>query len=652
MSGLAKVIVLLANSTLGPADCTLSNEAANVAERLRKTDVSAYEIKLAAGDVLRCSANGHEPRDLVLTAGTFKLQMTAAREVRTTAQKPPSTAAVSVEWRERLDDGTSELLASRTYLTLPSSLPVSAGGRILRFRAPDSSPVTVSVNAEQLTVEVPTMKSGGELVIFPRKDAFSPRELHVTNATTKQKLRIRPGLTSIPELTAGQVTVVPVYSGGIAGREKKFSIISGASVEAGSFPTEKTGGVVIEVSPKLCLSPALLELRRGGQKAPVYSSEIQTIDNCRVELGGLTGAFEVVAQDGERTVATRTLNVTAGRMAQVLLYGDDVRLKLRATFEDGNPASDLTFRVTPSNRSNDTKESVEVRTDATGAASVSLPRPGKYAVGLKSDYSSFLLQHVDAKDGDTTVELLLPATRLRITLSASGEKIPLAQLSVRGPQTIDAPGKSETNLVGLPFGKYEVFASAPGVQSERVSVELTKESPTASVKLQLKQDSASLLVLGEGRPVRARATAGPRVLSHGNDLRFRLSGVQVGERIEILADGYMPACAARTNLTESITVSLQRRGVHQARIVAGEDGSGVPFLRDLQTNCSHRATDYGVSRTRENGSWILTIPDLQAGSYRLALNGRDVTFSVPGPETTLPSKPVKNQQEATLTSQN
>jgi hypothetical protein len=612
-------------------------------------------------DTVHCAAAGHEPVDIdPARAGIGQpllLDLLPARPI--TLDAGWAGADTWVEWRALGERGTALIARERLPVGDRIVLAAAAGApRLLRLHPRGSAPVSILVpeGQEPLTLAVPPLRPGGELLVRWPSHAYLPSALAVVGADAKEQ-GIPPGTAPgfrAASLAPGGYSVVPRYRGGVRGPRIRVLVRAGETTEVFPAAQPEPGAVGVAVVPEVCARgrlPLRLEVHRvsaDSAEADPGAVFLETIDQppCARSLEGLAGgAYQVQLErtgDTAETVAASRVDVVAGRKAEVTL-APSVRVVGRVAFPDDHPAADLLLRFTSGGRS------WAARTDLDGRYRAVLGGPGEYTLAVGAAGAAAAASLTRAFEvGEQRQDLRLGDTLLRVRVArADGarldEAVQLVLTSSTGRRLTagHVPTEEEAaELKGLEPGEYAITArTASGLTSQAAATaRLTPAAPQAEVAIVLERHQGRLAVVDEqGRAVReATVSAGGRPLAVGEAGVFPLGDVPLGEWLNVRAEGYAPVCRilqagdlpeARVTLvrpTEELILHAPPQLAWESALVRGLPGS----------NCPVEIHDVGVSLQLQDDGAALSLR-LPRGRFELVLGGNTSALVAPGSDVVL-----------------
>jgi len=644
------------------AACRLADaEGAAAPARLLEAEAGRWRWSRRPGDVLSCSSPGHEPVDVDsgrgarLAEAEVVVELLPARTVTLSAGWGGIDALV--EWRTLGGDGGSRLARERHRIDSGLRLPVAHRARVLRFRPEGSSPVSVFVpeGAAGLAVGLPPPRPGGEVFGVLPGLAFPPAALELRRGG--RTVTLEPdawGVFRAGGLLAGSWTLVPRYRGGVAGKARPVVVESGRTRDLVPLSLPELGAARVTAPPEACgpeQLPARLVLRSVGGRGPSPLLEATvSAARCDWELEGLEeGTVEaLLVRSGETpdVLASHRWDVLAGEKVAVELLPPAVLVRGRLTFGGERPAAGLllTFRHEERDWSTETGED--------GGYALTLGEAGDYTVAARTGTglpaATFALR---LPRGESRADFELADTAVTVRVGRRdgapvAEPVQLVLTSETGRRVATAldPGEEgEARLVGLDLGVYWAGATTPsGLASDTAArVELTAELPFAEIDLVLDRHDGRLSVVDElGLPVAAQVVAGERLLPSRGGGGYALATVPVGERLEVLAPGYVPVCrVVQPSDLPEMRVVLPRPTEQLILRVPTETAWGGSRLVGLPgSDCPVALTDLEFSEQpgSEGTTIVVRVP---RGRFQLALAGASYAVVAPGGETRVPAGP-------------
>jgi hypothetical protein len=550
------------------ASCALKDAAGAPADaRLSGPTAGRWTWKRLPGDVLSCTSPGFEPLDLDPGRGALPAEITLEMLPARTVTLEASWAGLetAVEWRALVKGAPGTVLIARQSVLVGDrlTLPVAMRPRVLRLRPRGASPISLYLpepeGSSPLTLRLPAPAPGGEVFGMLPAHAFTPAALEVTAGATT--------LTAEPDsrrvfrasgVRAGPATLVPRYRGGVRGKRRSLVIPPGQTVELLPLDLPEPGAVSLLAAPEVCAReflPALLSLRRvaeGGGLEPAVVEQAVREPPCQRELEGLEeGTYEAaLVRSGEKPeiLASSRGHVFRGERLALALAAPEVRVSGRITFGEDRPAAGLSVRFELE------EQTWTTQADENGEYAMSLGAEGEYGISVRTaaglPSASFSrrfqkgAQRADFELAETTVSIRVG----RSDGAPIEEEVQLALTSKAGQRLAAAwspTSENETLFVGLDFGEYWVTGATPSglASSSAERVDLTAEQPVAEVEIVLDRHDGRLKVVDEaGVPLPAEVLAGDRPLTPQGNGSFRLAGIAMGERLRVLAPGYVPVC--------------------------------------------------------------------------------------------------------------
>jgi hypothetical protein len=637
------VQVLVSGSTLSPADvtCTIrpvSKPAAQEVSLLRQDD-GRWRWIARADDVLQCSADGLEPRDLVAPQreGEQTLTMIGARPV---ALKANGAAEADVEWREDGPDGTR--LLARRHLAGNDAIvvPVALGQeRLVRIYRPGLSPNTLAIGRDTATLPLPEGARGGEIYIACRRDTWMPEVIVIGADSGRVRLsEVTAGRAILAGVPAGTAAVSSQYKGGVRADRRLVRVVDGRTTELVPYPNRKNGALSITANGRLCDDTAGGELQIRSRTTAGAEYRLPVPPRCAGVFAGLDpGDSTAELRVGGRSIARGSASVEESAVTDLLL--ESYAVHVEGTVSSGRdrpvPGVTLTFRRTGEGVP---AAPVQVSTDESGAFAIDLPRPGPYGIAVKaSDYYEFEVASRSFVTGTQRLDLQVAPTSVVIKLRREdGGPLPeFVQIGVEGPVRMNSPvSGGGVTLSALPLGDYTLRASSsnPALSSERVRLSLTEEAPTATVELSLSSREGTLRLHGlAGEPVKgARLVGAGRELSPGV---YDLTGVADDAIIQIQADGYLPSCWRRKGTSGEAT--LLPLGTQTLRVHVPESGSPYNLvLRGPGSECGLPLSLFVARLTAGEGQTVIEVPGLMPGPWQVGYGSVIREVMVPGPDVT------------------
>lgn len=548
---------------------------------------------------------------------------------------------VTLEWR-RIEGGATVRIDAR-QVTLAERTPIATGDEecVLRVLEPGAAPRSFLVPAGTVTpsFDLAPPVPGGEVFGRVPRQRFRPQAVRLVGpGTSVEAPRDDGGVFAASGLSPGAYTLVPVYRGGVAGRDVRVVVHAGQTVDLLALDLPDTGAVRIDLADSLCGESDLrLHLRNAPWAGGGHSRAIAS-GACAIEMEGLEpGSWRVaVTRGGARNEprGSAEFEVAAGEAVEVPVE-PVVRVAGTVT-AGGAPAAGLrlTFEQAAAQWN--------VVTNDRGAYEVMLGPPGEYVVSIlaaKDLPSRSFRKTFGRGDHQEDLELGPGAIEVSVRAEAAGvdESVELALLETGGRRLsgrFDLRDGGAT-FSGLDYGEYTVTGTtASGLRSRNhARVELTAESPSAQVELLLGRGRGSLRVVGSDGVALAgaRATAGQASLREWMPGVFDLSGVPAGERLVAHAPDHAPACRVLyTDASSDVVVPLPAAdGAFTLRVPADASWRDALITGLTGSDCP-LAVDDLEPQVRTEHHLVSIVLNLPRGSFGIVLGGQVHAAEAPG----------------------
>lgn len=579
LTGAARPNVVVVTADGAPIDsvaCRIVNEPDRTATARLRRSPAAIEWTCVPGDRLQCDAPALEPIDLDSASCSkpaarlaFQKSGFATLDVRGPAW---------IEWRAETARET-RLVASRP-IEGPTTIPVAAGGRIIRVYRGQSSPVSAHV-VPNTRVQIESPKGGGELFGRIVQKGISPLRVAI-NGAFETEIPIDPagrfGLAGFPP---GDYQVAPVYAGGIKRAAKRIRIDSAKTAELAGLISESVGGVMLVIAPEVCDSTSRLALTRVETRAQSASFEHafrgSLSDGCEWHLEGLKpGRYEatVTAAGSNDLKAADDFLVETDRLAWANLGEPQVIVEGRVTLGD-KPGANLLLAF---ERANASGRLWVTQTHGDGAYRLAVDRPGAYAVEVRAARRLGAESHLARlQAGVNRFDLKLSETRLTVKLQRADRRSidEIVQVHITGGAKdrsgIVLPDEGNAlDFAGVPYGDYVITAdtSSGMVSVQPGTVSISKNTPAANVTVTLASNIGELrLITGDRNPVSgARVQVNALILSEITPGVFELKSASPGTEMLISAPGLIPICHVLTANDFPLSTLVMSRGAHAVEI--------------------------------------------------------------------------------------
>jgi hypothetical protein len=455
------------------------------------------------GEVASFDGVGSEPLDIRVTelCRTRRLPLRRASTVQVSSSR---AFQASVEWLDVDGAGSVTVVASRRFpLGREIDIAVAAeSSRYLRFHRLGAAPLTI--RADQLAGgrwELPTPKEGGELLVAVAQSRFAPQALRILGHVDSVAIRPVQGIASVSGLQPGSFRIIPIYSGGVIGKEVSVSVRRGqtSTLFVGS---EAIGGVSVSADPDQCSRSSALTVDHVGPlparvNRTVVSVPIATA--CRWLLSGLQPGLYRARLDGTQgSNGSLQFSILAQQLTTITLARPKVTLSGTVEY-NGRPLGGATVFVTKI----DARTSVPVPTDDFGKYGISLDEPGSYSLDLQLPGSGRIPQSKAIElvpgvnsdrwslaGGSIVVRVTGADPRNPLRVQIVGRRLSIGQSIERGVQFL----KRE----GFAFGTYQISAVQEQpvrlVSSSVAQVSLGDGALEREVELRLVRNSSTLIV--------------------------------------------------------------------------------------------------------------------------------------------------------------
>jgi hypothetical protein len=221
-----------------------------------------------------------------------------------------------------------------------------------------------------------------------------------------------------------------------------------------------------------------------------------------------------------------------------------------------------------------------VTTSADGTFRVGLPRPGEYAVVVRTlEHLSATHRIVEAVPGQNDLAIDLPPTSVDVRIdNEEGTLDEPVQVEITGPASpasmnragIVLPSEAKGfTLRGMGFGDYVITANTPSGLTSRGEgrAVLSGSSRSASIRLLLTRRRLSVIVQDDrGRPIEHAALRATSRELEGVQGRFEATRLAAGERIQVDAIGFVATCRVVAAGDGEQRITLVREGIDGAVI--------------------------------------------------------------------------------------
>jgi hypothetical protein len=504
-----------------------------------------------------------EPADFELAdvcrRGSFRLNRAERIPVASSGRN-----GIDVDWLRIAPDGQVTRLATRSFDSPKFVLSVAKNLRLLRFRGPGFSPLTIdlpSLSADGIVL--PITRPGGEFVGLVEASRVQPSSLRLLGPTQVELDRRDRSVVTSQGLFAGSYSVVPVYRGGLIGEPIAFEIASDQSTFV-LLKAANVGELRASVPGENCNRDFELRVVRtetGELRNSIIESEIARVTDdgqCRWAVAGLKpGAYRVeVALHGRPYGRSPVVSVEPQRVSIARLEWASARVSGQVRLHTA-PLAGAELEFTPEGSP---LPGSSTTTAPDGRFAILLQTPGRYNVQLRHPDTAKNTRDLQINAGDNFFDWALYGGTLTIRIEGAVGNAPVTihmdSRRTSSPDSIER-GTSSSIVVtrqGLEFGTYHISAEQEdGLQSGIKQVVISRDKPHAAVTLLLRSTSALLTLTDHaGRPIRDAAVlpllpsnpfivARPRLKERDPGV-FDLTGLSPGMSLLIRVDGFASGC--------------------------------------------------------------------------------------------------------------